>query len=102
MFDDLTFTQVEGTLNQPKLTLMALSTCGFCRKAQGFLEDRGWAYQFIHLDLIDPEIKIKVKEEFFSNFKKVLSYPTLIVGEKDFIVGFVRETWEEKLREIYA
>jgi len=81
MFEILNFTQIEGIKPHPKLTLMTLSTCGFCKKAQIFLEGKNYAYQYIHLDLIDPEIKVKAKEEFFQKFQKNLSYPTLIIDD---------------------
>lgn len=97
MFDQLSFHQVPGTNAEKKVQLLALSTCGFCRRGQEFLEARGIAYQWIHLDLLDPEVKAATKAQFKDAFGTTLSYPALVVNDSTPSVGFVRHQWETVL-----
>lgn len=97
MFDNLSFQAVPGTESTRKVQLMALSTCGFCRRGQEFLEKHKIAYEFIHLDTLDPEIKTAAKEEFKAKFGVTLSYPALIIDGTKQTVGYVKRFWEEIL-----
>ncbi len=96
MFDQLTFQRVAGN-EQRRIRMLALSTCGFCRKGQEFLESRGLAYEYIHLDTVDPELKAAAKAEFKQRFGVSLSYPALVIDDETQIVGYVRRQWEELL-----
>lgn len=97
MLDDLPFISVEGPKKSPEIRLMALSTCGFCKKGMIYLEEVGYAYKYIFLDQIDPVRKGEAKDEFLAQFGKPLSYPTLILDGREIIIGYIREVWEEKL-----
>ena len=97
MFDHLTFQPVPGSDARRHIQLLALSTCGFCRRGQTFLESHGLAYEFIHLDTLDPEVKAQVKLQFKERFGVTLSYPALIVDDQKHIVGYVKRQWEELL-----
>jgi glutaredoxin-like protein NrdH len=97
VFDQLSFHQVPGTIADKKVQLLALSTCGFCRRGQEFLEARGVAYQWIHLDLLDPEVKAAAKAQFKDAFGTTLSYPALVIDDTVPSIGFVRNQWETAL-----
>jgi glutaredoxin-like protein NrdH len=99
MLDKIPFNQYDGKRNEKKLYLLALSTCGFCRKAASFLDENDFAYGHIHLDEISKEDKKAFKDWYSQEYGHTLSYPTLIIEGKDPIVGFVRTRWEEKLLE---
>ena len=43
--NELPFIVKEGTRKDHDITVYALSTCGFCKKAMAFLEDKGFAYR---------------------------------------------------------
>ena len=96
MFETLVFQTVPGTSDRLPIRLVALSTCGFCRRGQEFLEKHGLAYEYIHLDLLDPEVKSKAKQDFKERFGVTLSYPTLVVGDNH-TVGYVKRQWEDLL-----
>jgi len=77
--------------------MMALSTCGFCRRGQDCLEKHQIAYQYVHLDALDPAIKAAVKEEFKMKFGVTLSYPALIIDDSQHTIGYVKRQWETLL-----
>jgi glutaredoxin len=97
VFENITFQTVSGNNAKQHIRLLALSTCGFCRRGQEFLENHSLAYEYVHLDTFDPEIKAKVKQEFKEKFGVTLSYPALIVDEDKYTVGYVKRHWEEVL-----
>jgi len=97
MFDNLVFQSVPGRSQRDQIRLLALSTCGFCRRGQEFLESHGLAYEFIHLDTLEPEVKAQVKQQFKENYGESLSYPALVVNDKDHTIGYVKRRWEELL-----
>lgn len=97
MFDHIAFQPVSGADSRRKIQLLALSTCGFCRRGQEFLEKHGLAYQFVHLDTLDPETKAGVKQQFKETFGATLSYPALVVDDKAHTIGYVKRQWEDLL-----
>jgi glutaredoxin len=97
MFDRLVFQQVAGSDTSRRIRMLALSTCGFCRRGQEFLERHGLAYEFVHLDGLDAETKAATKAEFKERFGASLSYPALIVDEAAHTIGYVRRQWEDLL-----
>ncbi len=78
-----------------RVTLYALSTCGWCKKTKRFLEDHHIEYDLKDVDLLEGAIKEQVKEEVVRHNPKC-SYPTLVVDGEKVVVGYN----EEKLREI--
>lgn len=97
MFDQLVFHPVPGTDARKKIQLLALSTCGFCRRGQEFLEGHHIAYEYVHLDTVDPAVKAAVKEEFKAKFGVTLSYPSLVIDDQTHTVGYVKRFWEDLL-----
>ena len=96
MFDQLVFQKVAGRSDR-RIRMLALSTCGFCRRGQEFLERHGLAYEYTHLDVLDAELKAAAKTEFKEMFGVPLSYPALIVDDARHAIGYVRKQWEELL-----
>ncbi len=97
MFDSLNYETVEGKNTEKKLTLFALTTCSFCKKAKAFLEENGFQYRYINMDKIDPDEKREFKEEFAGKFNKRLTYPTLLIDDEELLTGFIRIAWEKEL-----
>ena len=97
MFDNIAFQSVTGKHAKDHIRLLALSTCGFCRRGQEFLESHGLAYEFVHLDTLDPEVKAQAKQEFKDRFGVTLSYPALIINDQEHTIGYVKRQWEELL-----
>lgn len=89
--------EVGGSRAGPSLIVLALSTCGFCKRAMGFLQEHGFGYRYVFLDQVDPETKARLKQEFKDRYGVNVAFPTLIIDEKDVIIGFVEAKWKERL-----
>ncbi len=68
-------------MEQPKVFLYALSTCGHCRAAKRFLDDQGVAYDFVYVDELSREELKKTLEEV-AKVNPQRSFPTIVIGEK--------------------
>ena len=98
MFDKHKWNTAPGTGEPESLTLLALSSCGFCKSARKYLEDRGLAYRYLELDLLKPEEKAEIKEEFKTKFGRRPTFPSLIIDDKQFLIGFIKAHWDEEVR----
>ncbi|UCF49927.1 MAG: glutaredoxin family protein [Thermoplasmatales archaeon] len=81
--------------NRGKILLYALSTCGWCRKTKEFLSKLGVEYSYIYVDLVDDSEKDKVIKEV-RKFNPRNSYPTIVINDKECIVGYN----EDEIREV--
>jgi len=97
MFDWLQFEKREGSRKDRDIIVLALSTCGFCKRGLEFLDSHNFTYRFIYLDTLAKEERRKISEEFRENFKQRSLYPALIVDNKDFQLGFIQKAWEKTL-----
>jgi len=75
--------------------LYALSTCGWCRRTKNLLDDLGVEYDYIYVDLLDPEDKSEAIEAI-KIWNPNRSFPTMVIDNRKGIVGFQ----EEKIKEI--
>lgn len=97
MFETVAFVHEDGVKVQHGLQLLAISTCGFCRKAKQFLKENGCAFDWVDVDLIDPEEKSKIASEFQKKFDARLMYPCLVVDGSDYLMSFIKVQWERML-----
>ncbi len=87
---------VEGN-KKAKIILYALSTCQWCSKTKNLLNDLGLEYYYGDVDLAE----VKDKNEMIKEIKKCnpsVSFPTMLVDDKDCIVGFD----EDKIKEMFS
>ncbi len=99
MHEDLDFKFEDGKNSVHNVTVYALSTCGFCKRALKFLRENSIAFRYIYVDHLDPEVKSQLKADLMEKYKRRVSYPFLIIdadtdNEKVF-TGFVNELWAE-------
>ncbi len=80
------FEHVKGE-NKGKLVLFALSTCGWCKKTRVLMEELGAEYDYIYVDLLQGEDRDEAVEAL-KVWNPQVSFPTLIVNDKESIVGF--------------
>ena len=80
-----------------KVTLYALSTCGWCKKTKELLIELEVEFSYIYVDLLEGEERSKVIEQV-KKFNKQLSFPTLVIDDDKTIVGFN----EEGIKEAFA
>jgi glutaredoxin len=86
-------THVEGT-NRAKIVLYAISTCAWCRKAKALLDQLGVAYSYVDVDQLAEGDKAPAKDEV-RRWNPKCSFPTIVVNDRECIVGFN----ERRIRE---
>ncbi len=97
MFDSIAFQKVEGKNRKHHIMLLGLSTCGFCKRGIAFLDEHGIEYEYLFVDKISPKEKKSIVDEFREKFDTRLHYPTIIVDNEHYEMGFVRPAWEKRL-----
>ena len=97
MIDKLDFTQEEGRINSNDLTVYALSTCAFCKKAINFLKEKDVAFRYIYLDKINPMVKQTVKSELKQKYESLPVFPILVIDNERAVSGFSEEKWKDIL-----
>lgn len=80
-----------------QLVLFALSTCGFCKRARRFLDDRKLKYKLIYIDEIEIDRKKEIKLDFKNQYNENLRYPALLQNDKLALVGYIDKAWRELL-----
>jgi glutaredoxin-like protein NrdH len=86
---------VEGK-NKGNVVLYALSTCGWCKKTRMLLEELGVEFNYVYVDLAEGEERSKVIEDI-QKWNPQLSFPTVVINNKEVIVGFKEDEIKEKL-----
>jgi len=90
------FEHVNGK-NKGKVVLFALSTCGWCKKTRMLLQDMEIEFKYIYVDLTTGDERNEVVNEV-QKWNSQLSFPTLVINDKDVIVGFKADEIKEKLQ----
>jgi glutaredoxin-like protein NrdH len=73
-------------MDQPKVFLYALSTCGHCRNTKRLLDDNKVQYDFVDVDLLPKDEMNKVLDEV-RKVNPQVAFPTVLIGDK-VIVGY--------------
>lgn len=79
------------------VVLYALSTCEWCKKTRKFLEGNKVDFNYIYVDLLDEDEK-KMVEEVILKYNPRYSFPTILINNKDCVVGFQPEEIQKKLK----
>lgn len=99
MFDQVEIKHKEGTDSGLHLLFIGLTTCGYCKRAVEYLNNSGYQYHYFYLDELPQEMKIPVKREFHERFGVRMNFPTLIVDDEDYLVGFIEVAWDDRLKK---
>ena len=91
----MNFEHVVGT-DKGKVTLYALSTCGWCKKTKELLSSLGVGFDYIYVDLLKGIDRSSIIDEV-KRYNPGLSFPTLVIGDKC-IVGFHEKDIREALK----
>lgn len=97
ILDTVSYTDVSGQRNDHTITVYALSTCGFCKRALAFLNDNKFAYRYIYVDQIPLETKNEIKEALKNKFKVNIAFPFAVIDDLKYLVGFVEADWKKEL-----
>ncbi len=73
-------------MDQPKVFLYALSTCGHCKNTKRLLDEHGVKYDFIDVDLLPKDEMSKVLDDV-RKVNPQCAFPTLLIGDK-VIIGY--------------
>lgn len=97
MFDFLEYQSSPGTDSPREITVYALTTCGFCKRAFSFLDANNIAFKYVYMDKIDFDVKEKVKSLLKERFNEHISFPYAVIDEKETLVGFVEAHWKKMI-----
>jgi glutaredoxin-like protein NrdH len=86
--------QVRGD-DAGRIMLYSLSTCAWCKKTKRFLNDLGVGYAYVDVDSL-PDDERKYVEGEVRRWNPRGSFPTIVVDERECIVGFD----ENKIRRV--
>ncbi|UCD19595.1 MAG: glutaredoxin family protein [candidate division WOR-3 bacterium] len=86
---------VEGR-KKGNVMLYALSTCVWCKKTKRLLNTLNIAYDYVDVDLVGGDERAKIKETVLK-WNPNGSYPTIVIDEKQSIVGYDPEKIKEVL-----
>ncbi len=92
----MNISKVSGNNSKHKVFVYALSTCVWCKMTKQFLKDNGVEYEYVDVDLVDENDKVKIREDIQKR-GGTLSYPTTIVDDKTIITGFRKDQLKEAL-----
>ena len=94
MHPETKYTNVPGEDSGHEIVVYGLTRCEPCKEARTYLESRGWAYKYVHLERQPQEIRQEMKKEFARAHGKRPVFPVLeIDGELHF--GFSQAAWEQ-------
>lgn len=82
-------------MNENKIIVYALSTCGHCKDTISFMRNKGVDFSSIDIDLLEKEERKKVLEEI-KQINPEISFPTTVAYGKT-VVGYNEELLEEAL-----
>jgi glutaredoxin len=88
--------KVPGKNKQNKVLLYALSTCAWCKMTKQFLKDNDIEFEYIDVDHSAGEDLARIKKDILSKGGS-LSYPTIIINDKDLVTGFRKDKIKELL-----
>ncbi|MFP4564181.1 MAG: ferredoxin-thioredoxin reductase catalytic domain-containing protein [Spirochaetia bacterium] len=95
--DKISYEQEEGRDTGKKLTVYALSTCGFCKRALSYLRDNNIKFQYAYVDYLQDFQRKEVKKELKEEFGERPLFPFLVIDDTDYLIGFDEDEWQEKL-----
>ena len=82
--------------NKGKIMLYALSTCNWCKKTKELLTKLGVRFDFIYVDYLDGDDRDNTME-IVKKWNPRCSFPTLVINDKDCIVGYKKDKIKEAL-----
>lgn len=97
MLETLQYVSVSGSKTERSITVYALSTCGFCKRALAFLNAKGFAYRYIYVDQLPLATKDEIKRLLKERYKENVAFPFAVVDDDKHLVGFVESDWTRTL-----
>lgn len=79
-----------------EVTLYALSTCGWCKMARGWLDENHVEYKCIYVDHLTKEERDALVADIEKRIGRRPAFPTVFCGDK-YVVGFNKDQLKEIL-----
>lgn len=95
--NELQFVKKDGNRADHDIVVYALSTCGFCKRALAFLDEKGFAYRYIYVDQIPFETKAEIKKLLKERFNENVAFPFVVIDDSAHLVGFIEPDWVRTL-----
>lgn len=89
--------KVPGNNKQNKVFMYALSTCAWCKMTKQYLKDNNIEFEYVDVDRSAEEDLAKIKKDILDKGGS-LSYPTIIINDKDLVTGFRKDKIKELLQ----
>jgi glutaredoxin-like protein NrdH len=84
--------------NRGDIMLYTLSTCGWCKRTKALLRELNVMYDFVEVDTLDKKEERDAAMEAVKKWNPACSFPSLVIDNKECLVGFQ----EQKLREKFG
>lgn len=78
---------VAGPHDEHDVAFFGLSTCIWCRKTRGFLEEQGVAFDYTYVDLLSGQEREAAKEQI-RPWNPSISFPTVVIDERECVIGY--------------
>jgi glutaredoxin-like protein NrdH len=94
--ENMNLVRVPGKNKKHRVVMYALSTCAWCKMQKQFLKDSGVEYEYVDVDLCNEKDREKIRSDILKRGGE-LSYPTLIIDDKNLITGFRKDKIQKAL-----
>ena len=78
---------VSGSNSKNNVMLYALSTCPWCKKTKGLLDELDVKYDYIDVDLVIGDEQDKIVEDI-EKVNPEGGFPTMVINKTSVIVGY--------------
>ena len=97
MKHDNLFESVDGSVDAGDVTVYALSTCGFCKRALAFLRANSVSFRYLYFDDLPGDVKDEIREHINARFDRPLRFPFLVLDNERCLSGFDEDEWKSLL-----
>ncbi len=87
---------VHGQHTEHQAVFYGLSTCGWCRRTRKFLEEQDVEFNYVYVDKLQGQERKDAIEQVRC-WNSAVSFPTVVVGENQCVIGYKPEKLKEAL-----
>ncbi len=87
---------VHGQHTGHQAVFYGLSTCGWCRRTRKFLEAQDVEFSYVYVDKLQGQERKDAIEQVRC-WNSAVSFPTVVVGENQCVIGYKPEKLKEAL-----
>lgn len=87
---------VHGSHAEHQIVFYGLSTCVWCKRTRKFLQDQGVGFDYVYVDKLKGQEREEAVEQVRC-WNTAVSFPTVVVGDDQCVVGYKPEKLKEAL-----